>query len=168
MNYNSISDFINEIDKDLDEINDFLNSFNSVDNIKDLLNIKHISLNSHVFSLLTLKRYLTKNKNNKLLKNKISNMYNALEPEQVIYLDSNIQNKIVSNVDKFIEMDNSYYLKFLFTFLVIYNYDKEVLKIGKYFIKNKDKKMTKLFLDFLINKNQVSNYLKAKKMYKNM
>lgn len=168
MNYNSISDFINEIDKDLDEINDFLNSFNTVDNIKDLLNIKHISLNSHVFSLLTLKRYLTKNKNNKLLKNKISNMYNALEPEQVIYLDSNIQNKIVSNVDKFIEMDNSYYLKFLFTFLVIYNYDKEVLKIGKYFIKNKDKKMTKLFLDFLINKNQVSNYLKAKKMYKNM
>lgn len=168
MNYNSISDFINEIDKDLDEINDFLNSFNTIDNIKDLLNIKHISLNSHLFSLLTLKRYLTKNKNNKLLKNKISNMYNSLEPEQVIYLDSNIQNKIVSNVDKFIEMDNSYYLKFLFTFLVIYNYDKEVLKMGKYFIKNKDKKMTKLFLDFLINKNQISNYLKAKKMYKNM
>lgn len=165
MNYNSISTFIDEIDQDLNEINDMIISLHLINNIKDLINIKNISLNPHFFSLLKMKRFLNKNKNPKILKNKINNIFNALQPEQIYDIDQNIENKIVSIVDKFIDINNYYDLKLLFTFLVIYDYEKEVLKIGKKFIQNKDKKMTKLFLDFLVSKNQISNYLKAKNIY---
>lgn len=165
MNYNSISIFINEIDQDLNEINDLVVSLYLINNIKDLINIKNITLNSHFFCLLTMKRYLSKTENPKLLKNKINNIFNALQPEQIFYNEHNVENKIVSIVDKFIEINNYYDLKLLFTFLVVYDYEKEVLKIGKKFIQNKDKKMIKLFLDFLVSKDQISNYIKAKKIY---
>jgi len=165
MNYNSISNFINEIEKDLDEVNEFLISLNSINSLKDLLENEIISLNPHFFSLLTLKRFLINNKKNILKKNKIDNIFTAIQPEEVLYLDIKLQQKIVSMVDKFIELDNYNDLKYLFTFLVLHNYDIEVMKLGKHFIKNKYKEMIESFLYFLIIKNDISNYLKVKKIY---
>lgn len=168
MNYNSISNFINEIEKDLDEVNEFLISLNSINSLKDLLENKTISLNPHFFSLLTLKRFLINNKKNIFKKNKIDNIFTAIQPEEVLYLDPKLQLKIVSMVDKFIELDNYNDLKYLFTFLVLHNYDIEVMKLGKHFVKNKYKEMIESFLSFLIIKNDISNYLKVKKIYDKM
>ncbi len=168
MNYNSISNFIQEIDKDLEEINNHLISLNSIDNLKDLINVDIISFNSFFFSFLTLKRSLIKNKKNHFLKNKITNIFTAIQPDQVIYLNDNLKHKVLSMIDKFIELDNDYDLSMLFTFLVINNYEKETMKLGKHFIQTKNKKMIKLFLDFLISKKSISNYLKVKKIYQNL
>ena len=160
MEYSDIMNSLKEIEKEFDNIEDYiLSEYLKLDDIAFLLKKENTNFNIIESTLKKIKRKIT-NKINPIKNN--YNEYQLLKIYPYYYLNQKQKEKIYRNINKIIKEDNQDILEDVFFFLLFENKTKKLMEVFKILAKSKNLKVLNIMKKYFIFKNHIVNYKKTK------